>query len=135
MQVRNIFSQPYHQRLRCGSLALVALTLGFVSAAQAQTAITFEEAISPDYSCAEAVQQTSDGGYAFSGQFYTGIGYYYGYNAWMVKTDSSGNVKLQKAYGNANYAATFQKVGLTSVGGFVAGDGRSSTTIRMKPTL
>jgi len=68
-----------------------------------------------------SVRQTSDGGYAFSGQFYTGIGYYYGYNAWMVKTDSSGNVQWQKAYGNPNYAATFQKVGLTSDGGFVSG--------------
>jgi len=68
-----------------------------------------------------SVRQTSDGGYAFSGQFYTGIGYYYGYNAWTVKTDSSGNVQWQKAYGNPNYAATFQKVGLTSDGGFVSG--------------
>jgi len=68
-----------------------------------------------------SVRQASDGGYALSGQFYTGIGYYYGYNAWMVKTDSSGNVKWQKAYGNPNYAATFQKVGLTSDGGFVSG--------------
>jgi hypothetical protein len=68
-----------------------------------------------------SARQTSDGGYAFAGQFYTGIGYYYGYNAWMVKTDSSGNVQWQKAYGNPNYAASFQKVGLTSDGGLVAG--------------
>ena len=68
-----------------------------------------------------SVRQASDGGYALSGQFYTGIGYYYGYNAWMVKTDSSGNVQWQKAYGNPNYAAVFDKVGLTSDGGFVAG--------------
>jgi len=40
-----------------------------------------------------SARQASDGGYAFSGQFYTGIGYYYGYNAWMVKTDSGGNVQ------------------------------------------
>ena len=39
----------------------------------------------------------------------------------MVKTDSSGNVQWQKAYGNTNYAATFQKVGLTTDGGLVAG--------------
>jgi len=68
-----------------------------------------------------SVRQANDGGYALSGQFYTGIGYYYGYNAWMVKADSSGNVQWQKAYGNPNYAATFQKVGLTSDGGFVSG--------------
>jgi len=68
-----------------------------------------------------SVRQTSDGGYAFSGQFYTGVGYYYGYNAWMVKTDFTGSVQWQKAYGNPNYAASFQKVGLTSDGGLVAG--------------
>jgi len=38
-----------------------------------------------------------------------------------VKTDSGGNALWQKAYGNPNYAATFQKVGLTSDGGFVSG--------------
>jgi hypothetical protein len=68
-----------------------------------------------------SVRQTSDGGYGLSGQFYTGLGYYYGYNAWMVKTDSGGNAQWQKAYGNPNYAATFQKVGLTSDGGLVSG--------------
>jgi hypothetical protein len=67
-----------------------------------------------------SARQASDGGYIFSGQFYTGIGYYYGYNAWMVKTDVSGNVQWQKAYGSPNYAATFQNVGLTSDGGFVS---------------
>ena len=44
-----------------------------------------------------SVRQTRDGGYAFSGQFYTGLGYYGGYNAWTVKTDSSGDVLWQKA--------------------------------------
>jgi hypothetical protein len=68
-----------------------------------------------------SVRQTNDGGYAFSGQFITGIGYYYGYNACMVKTDSGGNVQWQKAYGNPNYAAVFDKVGLTTDGGFVSG--------------
>ena len=68
-----------------------------------------------------SVRQTSDGGYAFCGQFYTGVGYYYGYNAWMVKTDATGSVQWQKAYGNPNYAASFQKVGLTNDGGLVAG--------------
>jgi hypothetical protein len=85
-----------------------------------------------------SVRQTNDGGYAFSGQFYTGDGYYYGYNAWMVKTDSTGGVPWQKAYGNPNYAVSFQKVGLTSDGGLVAGgllgDIRSSSTSRMRPT-
>lgn len=63
MQVCNIFGEPYHQRFRFSTLAVLGLIVAFVSAAQAQTAITFEEAISPQFSYAQAVQQTSDGGY------------------------------------------------------------------------
>ena len=95
----------------------LALKLG--SNGQVQWAKTYN--ISGAASKFFSVRQTSDGGYAFSGQFYTGVGYYYGYNAWMAKTDSTGNVQWQKAYGNPNYAASFQKVGLTSDGGLVAG--------------
>jgi hypothetical protein len=95
----------------------LALKLG--SNGQVQWAKTYN--ISGAASKFFSVRQTSDGGYAFSGQFYTGVGYYYGYNAWMVKTDSKGVVEWQKAYGNPNYAASFQKVGLTNDGGLVAG--------------
>src|SRR6266852_3552184 len=66
-----------------------------------------------------SVRQTSDGGYAFSGYFYTG-GYNGGYNAWIVRTDSNGNVQWQKTYGNATAARQFQKIGVTGDGGFVA---------------
>ena len=97
----------------------LGLALKLSSNGQVKWAKTY--AISGAASKFYSVRQSSDGGYAFSGQFYTGIGYYYGYNAWMVKTDSSGNVQWQKAYGNPNYAATFQKVGVTSDGGFVSG--------------
>jgi hypothetical protein len=66
------------------------------------------------------VQQTSDGGYAFSG-------YYFNYTvytnrAWMVKTDSSGKVQWNKIYGpdveySDRYFYSFQQ---TSDGGFIA---------------
>src|SRR5258708_16545182 len=39
----------------------------------------------------------------------------------MVKTDSTGNVQWQKAYGSPNYAASFQKEGLTTDGGLASG--------------
>jgi hypothetical protein len=97
----------------------LALALKLNSSGQVKWAKTYN--ISGAASKFFSVRQTSDGGYAFSGQFYTGLGYYYGYNAWMVKTDSSGNVMWQKAYGNPNYAASFQQLGLTSDGGFVSG--------------
>lgn len=95
----------------------LALKLG--SNGQVQWAKTYN--ISGAASTFFSVRQTSDGGYAFSGQFYNGVGYYYGYNAWMVKTDSTGSAQWQKAYGNPNYAASFQKIGLTNDGGLVAG--------------
>ena len=66
------------------------------------------------------VQQTSDGGYAFSG-------YYFNYTvyterAWLVKTDSSGKVQWNKIYGpdveySDRYFYSFQQ---TSDGGFIA---------------
>ena len=65
-----------------------------------------------------SVRQTSDGGYAFSGYFYNG-GYNGGYNAWIVRTDSNGNVQWQKTYGKTTAARQFRKIGLTGDGGFV----------------
>jgi hypothetical protein len=66
------------------------------------------------------VQQTSDGGYAFSG-------YYFNYTvytnrAWLVKTDSAGKVQWNKIYGpdveySNRYFNSFQQ---TSDGGFIA---------------
>jgi hypothetical protein len=66
------------------------------------------------------VEQTSDGGYAFSG-------YYFNYTvyterAWLVKTDSSGKVQWNKIYGpdveySDRYFYSFQQ---TSDGGFIA---------------
>ena len=96
----------------------MALVLKLSSAGKTQWAQTYT--ISGAASKFFSVRQTSDSGYIFSGQFYTGLGYYYGYNAWMVKTDSNGNAVWQNAYGNPNYAASFQQVGLTSDGGFVS---------------
>jgi hypothetical protein len=97
----------------------LALALKLTSGGKVQWARTYN--ISRAASKFFSVRQTSDSGYAFSGQFDTGSGYYGGYNAWTVKTDSSGNVSWQKTYGNPNYAATFQTVALTADGGFVSG--------------
>jgi PQQ-like domain len=97
----------------------LALALKLGSNGQVQWAKTYN--ISGAASKFFSVRQTSDGGYVFAGQFDTGLGYYYGYFGWMVKTDSAGNAQWQKAYGNPNYAASFEGVGLTSDGGFVAG--------------
>ena len=73
-------------------------------------------------------------GYAFAGYYYTG-GYNGGYRAWLVRTDTNGNIKSQKTYGSAAAATQFQKIAPASDGGSLLGDGRSSLTISLKPTL
>jgi hypothetical protein len=66
------------------------------------------------------VQQTADGGYAFSGYYFQNT--VYDERAWLVKTDSSGNVQWNKIYGpdveySDRYFHSFQQ---TSDGGFIA---------------
>ncbi len=64
------------------------------------------------------VQQTADGGYAFAGYYFQNT--VYTERAWLVKTDSAGNVQWDKIYGpdvqySARYFHSFQQ---TSDGGF-----------------
>src|SRR5246127_5153237 len=66
------------------------------------------------------VQQTADGGYAFAGYYFENT--VYTERAWLVKTDSSGNVQWDKIYGpdvqySDRYFHSFQQ---TSDGGFIA---------------
>jgi hypothetical protein len=66
------------------------------------------------------VQQTVDGGYAFAGYYFHNT--VYTERAWLVKTDSAGNVQWNKIYGpdvqySDRYFHSFQQ---TSEGGFIA---------------
>jgi len=66
------------------------------------------------------VQQTADGGYAFAGYYFENT--LYTERAWLVKTDSAGNVQWDKIYGpdvqySDRYFHSFQQ---TSDGGFIA---------------
>ena len=66
------------------------------------------------------VQQTADGGYAFAGYYFQNA--VYNERAWLVKTDSAGNVQWDKIYGpdvqySDRYFHSFQQ---TSDGGFIA---------------
>src|SRR5215469_4819038 len=80
------------------------------------------------------VQQTADGGYAFAGYYFQNT--VYTERAWLVKTDSAGNVQWDKIYGpdvqySNRYFHSFQQA---SDGGFIAagstnqfnGDGSNS---------
>ncbi len=66
------------------------------------------------------VQQTTDGGYAFAGHYFENT--IYDQRAWLVKTDSAGNVQWNKIYGaEVQYSArTFNSFQQTSDGGFIA---------------
>ena len=63
-----------------------------------------------------SVQQTSDGGYIFAG--FTDSQGAGGYDAWVVKTDASGNVLREKTFGYSghDYAFSIQQ---TSDGGYI----------------
>jgi hypothetical protein len=65
-------------------------------------------------------QQTRDGGYAFSGYYFQNT--VYDERAWLVKTDSVGNVQWDKIYGaDVQYAnRKFLSFQQTSDGGFIA---------------
>ena len=66
------------------------------------------------------VQQTSDGGYAFSGYYFQNT--VYDERAWLVKTDSMGKVQWDKTYGaDVQYSyRKFYSFQQTSDGGFIA---------------
>ncbi|HYY92454.1 MAG TPA: hypothetical protein VE955_10740, partial [Candidatus Dormibacteraeota bacterium] len=66
------------------------------------------------------VRQTTDGGYAFAGHYFENT--IYDQRAWLVKTDSGGNVQWDKIYGaDVEYSTrTFNSFQQTSDGGFIA---------------
>jgi len=66
------------------------------------------------------VQQTSDGGYAFSGYYFQNT--VYDERAWLVKTDSTGKVQWDRTYGaDVQYSSRkFYSFQQTSDGGFIA---------------
>src|SRR2546422_696537 len=65
-------------------------------------------------------QQTSDGGYAFSGYYFQNT--VYDERAWLVKTDSTGKVQWDRTYGaDVQYSyRKFYSFQQTSDGGFIA---------------
>ena len=65
-------------------------------------------------------QQTSDGGYAFSGYYFQNP--VYDERAWLVKTDSTGKVQWDRTYGaDVQYSSRkFYSFQQTSDGGFIA---------------
>lgn len=79
---------------------------------------------------AYALIQTKDGGYAVAGNTNSyGAGgdttQSYGYDAWLLKTDSSGKIRWNQTYGNSTGNEVIYSLIETSDGGYVLG-GRSS---------
>jgi len=90
-----------------------ALALKLDSSGRVQWATTYGES-GATTSQFNSVLQATDGGYAFGGYFYNR-----GYNSWIVRTDSNGNVQWQNTYGKSTAARQFNKVTATS-GGLIA---------------
>jgi hypothetical protein len=91
-----------------------ALALKLDSGGNVQWATTYGEG-GATTSQFNSVLQATDGGYAFSGYFYN-----HGYNSWIVRTDSNGNVQWQNTYGKSTAARQFNKVTATNGGGLIA---------------
>ena len=84
----------------------------------------FAETYAPSGSISDlaitGAQQTSDGGYAFSGYYFQNT--VYDERAWLVKTDSTGKVQWDRTYGaDVQYSSRkFYSFQQTSDGGFIA---------------
>ena len=70
----------------------------------------------PDSDAAYSVQQTSDGGYIIAG--YTDSYGAVDDDAWLIKTDSSGDMSWNKTFGGSGYDYGYS-VGQTSDGGYI----------------
>jgi hypothetical protein len=103
-----------------GTYTSSVLLLKVDSTGNAQFARTFLPSGSISDLNITGVQQTADGGYAFSGYYFQNT--VYTERAWLVKTDSAGNVRWNKIYGpdleySDRHFYSFQQ---TSDGGFIA---------------
>jgi len=69
-----------------------------------------------------SVQQTADGGYIVAGYTFS---YGFAYDAYLVKTDSAGNMQWQKTFGAENRATVGYCVRQTYDGGYIVGGSSS----------
>ncbi len=73
----------------------------------------------PKYDSASSIIQTTDGGYAVAG--YTESKGVSGYDAWIIKLDSYGNIVWDKTYGLSNYNEANSIIQTTDGGYAIAG--------------
>jgi Flp pilus assembly protein TadD len=84
-----------------------------------------------EYEETQSVQQTSDGGYIIAGVTESyGAG---GSDAWLIKTDSSGNKLWDKTFGGSDLDNAYS-VQQTSDGGYIIGGLASSNDVRLIKT-
>jgi hypothetical protein len=106
---------PSKKLLLAGAILFVSVTLPLISSVGASLELWSQTYGGVSSDAAEALVQTSDGGYALAG--YTtsfGAG---SYDFWLVKTDANGNVEWNQTYGGAGIEHACALVG-TSDGGF-----------------
>lgn len=110
----------YAKRLFLSSLVLfVLLSFLFVDSADASSEMWTQTYGGTDTDMAEAMIQTSDGGYAIAG--YT-ISFGAGQSDfWLIKTDAYGNVEWNKTYGGESHEHAYALVETSDGGYAIAG--------------
>jgi len=105
------------------TILIVLITLPLIGSVGASSEMWSQTYGGTSSDAAEALVQTSDGGYALAG--YTtsfGAG---GYDFWLVKTDASGNMEWNQTYGGAENEDAYALVETFDGGYAIAGETKS----------
>jgi predicted secreted protein len=114
---------------RAGTVVVSASSESPASATEFASAVSETSVWNKTYGVGEAfsVVQTSDGGYAWAGEYYSGSAKVDDF--WFVKTDAEGNMEWSKTYGESQTDDAYSLV-QSSDGGFVLAGRTSSFGVR-----
>jgi hypothetical protein len=116
----------YKKLFLAGILVFVLLSFGFVVSVEASSTTWSQAYGGANGDIAYSLVETSDGGYAIAGStqsFGDGLSSF-----WLVKTDSSGNMKWNRTYGGTGGDHAYSLVETSDGGYAIAGDTWSKVT-------
>jgi len=110
---------PYKKLFLASTILIVLITLPLIGSVGASLEMWSQTYGGTSSDAAEALVQTSDGGYALAG--YTGSLENVYYDFWLVKTDAYGNVEWNQTYGGASHDCAHSLVETSDGGYAIAG--------------